>query len=279
MADVQGDAVERAEAYYDSVDADAFYRRIWGGEDIHIGIYEAPDEDIAAASRRTVETMAGMIEDLGAATEMLDIGAGYGGSARLIGERFGATVRCLNISEIQNAYNRERTGAEGLADRVEVVHGSFEEIPQDDGSCDVVWSQDAILHSGDRVKVLREVARVLRPGGQFIFTDPMQADDCPPGVLDPILARIHLDSLGSFGFYDRELTRLGFEKIAVADHTAQLGRHYARVRQELQSRYEEMAAHASNDYMDTMIAGLGRWVDGEAAGHLAWGIMHYRLRG
>ena len=37
MTAVQGDAVQRAEAYYDSVDADAFYRRIWGGEDIHIG--------------------------------------------------------------------------------------------------------------------------------------------------------------------------------------------------------------------------------------------------
>lgn len=279
MTDVQGDAVQRAEAYYDSVDADAFYRRIWGGEDIHIGIYQTPGEDIATASRRTVETMAGMIQGLGAATEILDIGAGYGGSARLIAERYSAIVRCLNISEIQNAYNRERTAAEGLDDRLEVVHGSFEEIPQDDRSCDVVWSQDAILHSADRTKVLAEVARVLRPGGQFIFTDPMQAEDCPDGVLDPILARIHLDSLGSFGFYDRELTRLGFEKIAVTDLTGDLGRHYARVREELRSRYDEMAAHASHDYMDTMIAGLGRWVDGQAAGHLAWGIMHYRLRG
>jgi sarcosine/dimethylglycine N-methyltransferase len=41
--------------------------------------------------------------------------------------------------------------------------------------------------------VLGEVNRVLKPmAGRFVFTDPMRADDCPEGVLDPILARIHL---------------------------------------------------------------------------------------
>ena len=30
-----------AENYYDSSDADIFYERVWGGEDIHIGLYES----------------------------------------------------------------------------------------------------------------------------------------------------------------------------------------------------------------------------------------------
>ena len=52
------EAVERAEAYYDSAEADAFYKTIWGGQDIHIGLYQGDDEPIADASRRTVEAMA-----------------------------------------------------------------------------------------------------------------------------------------------------------------------------------------------------------------------------
>jgi sarcosine/dimethylglycine N-methyltransferase len=44
----EGIAVARD--YYDSDEADGFYSAIWGGEDIHIGIYEATD-DIRAASR------------------------------------------------------------------------------------------------------------------------------------------------------------------------------------------------------------------------------------
>ena len=44
-----------AQDYYNSDDADAFYASIWGGEDIHIGLYEREDEAIIDASRKTVE--------------------------------------------------------------------------------------------------------------------------------------------------------------------------------------------------------------------------------
>ena len=44
-------AVETAEAYYDSTEADAFYQTIWGGQDIHIGIYHSDAEPVAEASR------------------------------------------------------------------------------------------------------------------------------------------------------------------------------------------------------------------------------------
>jgi glycine/sarcosine/dimethylglycine N-methyltransferase len=98
---------------------------------------------------------------------------------RRIAKKFGASVRCLNISETQNDTNRHKNNRQGLADKVSVVHGVFEDIPEPDGSFDVVWSQDAILHSDQRPQVLAEVFRVLKPGGEFIFTDPMQADDCP----------------------------------------------------------------------------------------------------
>ena len=56
-------AEQVAETYYDSTDADAFYERVWGGEDIHIGLYE-PDTSIFEASRKTVETMAQALQDL-----------------------------------------------------------------------------------------------------------------------------------------------------------------------------------------------------------------------
>jgi len=42
-------AVEMAKNYYDSADADTFYGLIWGGEDIHIGLYQGANDDIAAA--------------------------------------------------------------------------------------------------------------------------------------------------------------------------------------------------------------------------------------
>jgi cyclopropane fatty-acyl-phospholipid synthase-like methyltransferase len=265
-----------AEQYYDSDEADRFYFNIWGGEDIHVGLYDdVGSPPIRDASARTVARMASLLEGLGEGSEMLDIGAGYGGAARFAAKSFGCNVACLNISEIQNERNRQINREQGLDDKVRVVHGSFEDIPEKDGSFDVVWSQDAILHSGNRRRVLEEVARVLRPGGQLVFTDPMQSDDCPDGVLGPVLARIHLDTLGSFAFYRKHLRELGFEERNVLDLTEQLVRHYSSVRQELQTRYDEMTTLSTKAYVDRMIEGLGHWIEAGQNGYLAWGILHF----
>jgi len=269
-----------AEDYYDSEDADNFYNLIWGGEDIHIGLYQDDVEPIAEASRRTVAHMADKIEGLGPDTRVLDIGAGYGGAARYMAKTYKAPVVCLNISEKENERNRMLSKEQGLDDLVSVKYGSFEEIPEPDASFDVVWSQDAILHSGNRVKVLQEVARVLKPGGQFIFTDPMQADVIEDhNVLKPIYERIHLDSLGSVAFYRKELEDLGFEVISLEPLVHQLRNHYSRVRRELEQQKDgALKGHVSPEYVDRMMKGLQHWVDGADNGVLNWGVLHFRKK-
>ncbi len=273
----KSEAVERAEAYYDSAEADAFYHSIWGGQDIHIGVYRDDSEPIADASRRTVETMAARLVGVNDTTRILDLGAGYGGSARYLADRFGCRVTCLNLSETQNTLNRTLTAEAGLTDRVSVVYGDFENIPEPDDSFDIIWSQDAILHSGNRTRVLDEVRRVLGTVGQFIFTDPMQSDTCPDGVLQPILDRIQLSTLASFSFYRAELGARGFEEADTEPLTDQLRMHYWRVGQALKDRYDEAVALSGQTYVDNMIKGLQHWVEGADRGYLAWGIMDYRL--
>jgi sarcosine/dimethylglycine N-methyltransferase len=261
-----------AETYYDSADADAFYYAIWGGEDIHIGLYDTTD-DIKEASRLTVEKMAEQVH-LDATHKVLDIGAGYGGAARHLARTRGCAVHCLNISEKQNATNRRLTAEQGLADKVTVIHGSFEDIPEPDAAVDVVWSQDAILHSGDREQVLREAFRVLKPGGRLIFTDPMQADDVPAGVLQPVYDRIHLTNLGSIAFYRAAAGRIGFEEVAILPMTEQVARHYGRVATALKRHYDDgHGGRIGRAYMDRMLVGLDNWVKAGNAGHLAWGIL------
>ncbi|MDA3834503.1 MAG: methyltransferase domain-containing protein [Spirochaetales bacterium] len=159
---------------------------------------------------------------------------------------------------------------------VEVVDGSFDDVPYPDGTFDVIWSQDAFLHSDNRPKVMEEAARLLKSGGEMVFTDPMQADDCPEGVLQPILDRIHLENLGFPSFYQDQARRLGLEVIEFEDHTDQLARHYGRVLQELDSREDELTEVVSRDYIERMKKGLRHWIDGGQNGYLAWGIFHFR---
>ena len=269
-------AVHTARDYYNSSDADNFYATIWGGEDIHVGMYEDADEDIGRASRRTVEHLAAQVT-LGPDTRVLDVGAGYGGAARLLAKIYGCPVTCLNLSEVENQRNRELNEQQGLDHLIDVVDGSFENLPFEDNAFDVIWSQDAILHSGDRPRVLEEVARVLRTGGELVFTDPMAADDCPSGALSPILARLQLDTMATPGFYRRELFRCGFRTVDFDDHTPQLSRHYQRVLDETERRAGELDGKVSPVYIERMKTGLRHWVAGGRAGNLAWGVFRARL--
>ncbi|MEK7990790.1 MAG: methyltransferase domain-containing protein [Thiotrichaceae bacterium] len=270
------DVVETSRSYYNSDDADSFYAAIWGGEDIHIGLYQAPEGDsIFEASHRTVVKLAEQL-NLDASKKVLDIGSGYGGTARYLAKTYGCKVDCLNLSEIQNQRNRELTAKAGLADKVSVTDGSFEAIPFDDAEYDAVVSQDAILHSGQRELVIQEVARVLKVGGDFSFTDPMQSNDCPEGVLQPVLDRIHLATLGSIGFYQKTANDLGLTTVNTIEMTDQLINHYSYVLRELESRHDEMVKVCNLDYVERMKVGLQHWIDAGNKDYLAWGILHFR---
>jgi len=271
------ETVDTARVYYNSSDADMFYFNIWGGEDIHIGLYQNEGDSISEASTRTVERIASQIDGFaGKDSKVLDIGAGFGGSARFLAKKYGCHVTALNLSEIQNDRNRSMNKDQGLDDLIDVVDGSFEEIPFPDASFDVVWSQDAILHSGNREKVVREVGRVLKSGGSFVFTDPMQADDCPSGVLQPILDRIHLETLGSPGFYREAAGRCGMREIEFEDLTPHLSAHYDRVLKETRGQEDSLKKAVSETYIENMKKGLGHWIEGGKKGYLVWGIFHFR---
>ena len=261
-----------ARDYYNSVDADEFYFRVWGGEDIHIGLYESADEVVFDASRRCVKVLS---EKLGPSSSDrgVDLGSGYGGAARYLAKTFGCRVECVNVSQTQNIRNREMTVAQGLNDQVSVHEAAFESLPFDDQSFDFAWSQDALLHSGDKPVVMREAYRVLKPGARFIFTDPMQRAECPPEVLRPVLDRLHLSQMGTFDDYRAMAEATGFSVVETQDWTHHLDRHYQRVLEELEKTTAELQDAISEGYRVKMAEGLRHWIEAAANGYLAWGYL------
>ena len=270
------DAESTANNYYNSKDADGFYFEVWGGEDIHVGLYQSPDEPILEASQRTKSRMASFLDNLSQDSTVLDIGSGFGGAARYLAKTYGCRVTALNLSELQNERHRRTNVEQGLDDLIEVVDGSFEHIPFKDSSFDIVWSQDAILHSGERLKVIAEVSRVLTEAGEFVFTDPMQTDNCPENVLQPILDRLNLGSLSSPGFYRQASQQHGLNAVRFEELAPHLVTHYTRALQETQKQEEELKLLISQEYIYNMKKGLQHWIEGGKNGHLTWGIFHFR---
>ncbi len=267
--------VETTKSYYDSTDADEFYHTIWGGEDIHVGIYELAGESIFQASKRTIQTMVSQLPPVTDKTKILDLGAGYGGAARYLAAKFGCSVDCLNLSETENARNEEKNRKVRLDDLITVTAGNFEAPPYPDEAFDIVWSEDAFLHSDNKPKIFAEVRRVLKPGGHLIFTDPMQADDCPEDVLDPILQRIHLKEMGSVSRYRELAAANGLNEMQVVEMPEQLANHYTAVLEELVRQESKLRSVVSAPYIENMKRGLQHWINGGHKGYLNWGILHF----
>ncbi|MGW1074394.1 SAM-dependent methyltransferase [Streptomyces sp. NPDC002537] len=277
---VKGTGEDATRRYYESGDVDAFYAAVWGGEDIHTGIYADAREPIADASRRTVERLADRFDGvLGPGATVLDLGSGYGGTARHLARRFGCRVIALNLSEAQNERHRALNAERCPAARIEVVTGSFHAVPYPDGHVDAVCSLEALCHSDDRARALSEAARVLRPGGALAFTDIMAAEDASPESLHPAVSRLGVDALATASFYLRQLAELSLEAVEFDDRSDQLITHYDRLLDETERRSAELRGIISPAYVDGLLENLPLWAKAAHDRRIRWGIMSARRAG
>lgn len=276
---------DRTKSYYNAPTTDTFYSTLWGGSDLHVGIYNSPSDSIAVASQRTVEHLVSLLPSLTPQTRVLDLGAGYGGVARYLTKKYGCRVTCVNLSSVQNERNRALCREQSLEELVRVVDGSFEEVPfhlSDDERFHVIWSQDSFLHSGDKEKMMDEIDGLLvKNGGTVVFTDIMRADNVDYGKLKAVLARLPVDDLGSVRFYKTEFERRGFVAAEdgrwFEDLTEEFVGHYLKVLEMLNGEDgTKVRDMGGEDWVQKTTEGTKAWIEAGEKRNLVWGVFCFR---
>lgn len=97
--------------------------------------------------------------------DVLEIGVGNGSHAQLLAER-AKSFSGIDLTEYAVKSTSERMKVFGLAGTVEQMDAEQMEFP--DNSFDLIWSWGVIHHSANTRRILEEMYRVLRPGGEAL---------------------------------------------------------------------------------------------------------------
>jgi ubiquinone/menaquinone biosynthesis C-methylase UbiE len=111
----------------------------------------------------------------------------------------------------------ERTAQEEGIDNVSFLQGFIEEIPLPDNSVDVVTSNCVLNLSDDKKAALREMYRVLKPGGRFVIADIVLLDDTVPEFTVEMVAPIFgcINGVLAVEPYGELLSQVGFSELGI----------------------------------------------------------------
>lgn len=168
--------------HYDQLDR--IYREIWG-EHVHHGLWWSGRESSAEAVEELARTVAARA-GIGPGSRVCDVGCGYGATARLLASELGARVTAVTVTPSQYRYAEAAT--EGGNPRYLLRDWLDSRLP--DAAFDAVVAIESLEHMADPGRALREVRRVLRPGGRLAAC-VWSAASTPPSatrrlLLDPI---------------------------------------------------------------------------------------------
>lgn len=202
-------------------------------------------DDIGQNSWMTVDEYDRLCSSLNltANHHVLEVASGSGGPALYLAGTTGCRVTGIDSEASGVATASEMAAKHGVSEQVRfIVADANARLPFDDESFDAIVCIDAMNHLPDRLGVLREWHRVLRPGGRALFTDPVVITG--PVTNEELSLR---SSIGVFvfvppGVNERLIEEAGLQLIRQEDVTANAALVSARWRDARHAHKKELIA-------------------------------------
>jgi SAM-dependent methyltransferase len=237
------------------------------GEEIHVG--GAGETDVLARK-------AGIT----ASTTVLDVCSALGGPARHLARTAGCSVTGLDATPKMHAEAVRRTKDTGLDGTAAFVLGNALDMPFRASSFDVVWGQDAWCYVTDKERLVRECARVVRPGGVIAFTDWLETGAMSDELWTAVHAFMAFPYMETIEGYARLAEGAGLQVVEQEDLSPDFACHVQRYLDALQETHRgAIVAGYGQPMYDEVERGLMLWRDASAAGQVGRGRIIARKPG
>lgn len=256
--------------YYASQDIQDFYRNLWGGENIHIGMYPVEHatvtpNDILEASNRKIDLLMTQLNKYAPFhSRIADFGSGYGGTLRYISDKCKKSkMESYELSPENCEVNKEKNTKGNY--KITVLNQSFLDTQKPDDTYDVIISEDAFIHINDKTELFMEISRVLKPGGFLIFSDIiMTHKDNNRTEEKEICERIGIDRMETLVSYNVLAADNNLTYCDSILYQSDALRHYENIRT------------LATKYSPTIIHGLNLWIKNIKENNLTAGIIIYK---
>ncbi len=155
---------------------------------------------------------------------VVDLGSGGGLDVFLAAQKVAPTGKAIGIDmTVEMIELAKKNAAKANLRNVEFHHAAIDRIPLPDASVDVVISNCVINLAPDKPAVLREIARILKPGGRVAISDIALKRSLPPQIAKDVQAYVGcIAGAMEINDYLRELTDAGLKHAQVIDSGADL---------------------------------------------------------
>lgn len=247
------------------------YRQILDGAAAQIGIYKKDQDSIDTAQENLIARMLKILPNLKKASKVLVIGIGAAQAAVTIAEKTRCKVDYFSFSEKAIKETEEAKEEGDLEKHLSVVHGPLTTLPFDYENYDLVWAQDVFLHSDNKDHLFREIARVLKPEGRFIFTEPMKTADFDD---DTNLVSFEMISLDR---YKKLANNADLERILIKRMPENLKHHYSKVLSEIEVLLNGKKPK-NKEALEKSKPQIQQWLQAAEDGQITWGILLFQKR-
>ncbi len=171
-----------------------------------------------------LELTARLAEVAGISSEsrVLDISSGRGTTPCFLASRSGCRVTGIDISSLSISLAAQKASNDGLSHRVDFLLADAERLPFENSSFDVIVSECSFSLLPNKETGVREIARVLKPGGRFAFTDVILRFSLSAELISDLTFECCFSSAETREGYRQLLTGAGLAEEYFEDHSKTL---------------------------------------------------------